>query len=88
MEISTGHYLNLFEKKGADVFLIFNEVNREPTVDEIEILSSLIEREMNQNVFADRDQLREVLEKAVDMCNLECIEFGFQIVIVKMPSSN
>ena len=72
---ATGFTLNLFDADGTlDVFVIFNEANAEPTMEEIEKLQTLVE----QNIIGNASE--KALEKLIEDSGLECVKFGVQVL--------
>lgn len=77
MEVATGHYLNVYDKnRKRDIFVIFNEPNSAPTIEEVSILTELIERELENK--RDREALREIIENT----KLDCVQFGVQVIMM------
>ena len=74
MNIAFGYYLNIFDLYGKrDVFIIFNESNSKPTVNEVEALSKLIEAEL------EKDPSGTTLQETIENSGLECVDFGVQV---------
>ena len=72
---ATGHYLNLFSADGTlDVFVIFNEANSEPTVEEIDKLQTLVD----QHIIGNASE--KALEKLIEDTGLECVKYGVQVL--------
>lgn len=75
MQVASGCYLNLFDSDGErDVFIIFNEANSEPTIGELDILTELVEHEL------EKRPSRETLERVIEGSGLECVKCGVQVL--------
>lgn len=79
MDAATGFYLNVYDHHerpsdpARDVFVIFNEANSAPTQEELNVLSDLVEKELEKNPSG------ESLQTAIEDSGLECVTFGVQI---------
>ena len=75
MQVASGCYLNLFDYSGErDIFIIFNEVNSEPTSEELNTLAELVECEI------EKCSSKEILKKIIEDSKLECVKFGVQVL--------
>lgn len=81
MKIATGHYINLYEEKGMDIFLILNEPNGEPNWEDMDEIVTAAESVIANNSGAEREKLMKLLEAAIELTDCESIKFGFQILI-------
>ena len=75
MEIARGFYINIYDEYEKDVFVLFNEVNDEPTIEECDVIHHIIEKEIKTVCTAER--LQEVIEDI----SLNCTTFGVQVFI-------
>lgn len=75
MQVASGCYLNLFDCSGErDIFIIFNEANSEPTSEELNTLTELVECEL------EKYSSKEILKKIIEDSKLECVKFGVQVL--------
>lgn len=85
MKAATGYYLNLFDEKnlgelpGRDIVVLFNEANSEPTGEELNVLTDLIEQELQ------KDPTGNSLQSMIEGTELECVSFGVQVFAFGMP---
>ena len=83
MIFTSGNYINLTDSD-LDIFIIFNEGNDSPTIEEYEKISKLVEKEvdnMKRLGVTNYDLLHSALEEAIDLSNYNCVQFGVQIII-------
>lgn len=82
MEQATGYYLNVYGQ-GYDIFIIFNEGNDEPTIEELSVICDLVEQAVTEGI-PDADVLgsfRDKLMTRIESTELPCVEFGVQIIM-------
>lgn len=80
--LKTGQYINIYTDRRShnyDVFVILNEVNDAPTDTEVDIIESEI-RPILENDAIDTSEKRNMLEKALDDLELNCLEYGYELV--------
>lgn len=81
MEHATGYYLNVYGRD-IDIFVIFNEPNRKPTLREIGIICKIIEdalgegRDKTRTLYSVRREIREQIEAT----GLKCVQYGVQVI--------
>lgn len=83
MIFTSGNYINLTDSD-LDIFIIFNEGNDSPTIEEYEKISKLVEKEvdnMKRLGVTNYDLLHSTLEEAIDLSDYNCVQFGVQIII-------
>jgi len=79
MEMATGHYLNVFSTNTErDIFVIFNEPNPEPTLEEIDTIYRLVQTICET---VSEDDLPHKLVEQIEGASLECVKFGVQIIV-------
>ena len=74
MKRASGYYLNVFGKNGLDLFVILNEANDQPTLDEYEILYELMEQEVIKG------SSEEVIKEVIELSELNCVAYGVQVL--------
>ena len=75
LEMASGHYLNLYDLNGLDLFVIFNEPNDTPTPEELEAIGNLVEEEIDKDPSCSR------LAATIEDSGLNCCKCGVQVVI-------
>ena len=74
MTRASGYYLNVFGEKGLDLFVILNEANDQPTMDEYDILYEIMEQEVYKGSSA------EVIKEEIELSELNCVAYGVQVL--------
>ena len=74
-----GYYLNIFAPRSYDVYIIFGEANDEPTPYEVAEIEAAIIPILNDDTL-DISEKRAAGETKLDDINLNCMEFGYEIV--------
>lgn len=72
--------MNLTDSK-RDIFLIFNEPNSTPTLEEYDLLQSIVEAKIEEFELKKEGNLKQILLDAVELSDCECVGFGVQIII-------
>lgn len=79
---ATGYYLNVYGLD-YDVFVIFNESNDIPTVEEISIIGAIVEQAIDEGII-ENDALgafRSKLVSRIEETNLNCVRMGVQVIL-------
>lgn len=77
--IVSGDYINVYNEN-VDIFIILSEPNSRPTIDEIELIKTLV-----YDNYLDTDPINtEDLEQDIGQLALECTKFGFQVIVEDM----
>lgn len=79
MKMATGYYLNVYEESlcgstSKDIFIVFNEANSKPTIEELEEIKAVVESELKND--PEGTNLRQVIEDI----NFPCVNFGVQVI--------
>ena len=80
--LKTGQYINIYTDRSSrnyDVLIILNEANDAPTDTEVDIIESEI-RPILENDMIDTSEKRAMSEKALDDLELNCLEYGCELV--------
>lgn len=79
--LTAGYYINLWNIDGEyDVFIILNEANDEPTVNEISMIEDAIRPVCEDNSVENK---KEKMQEILDDLGLNCLDFGCQVIINK-----
>lgn len=82
MEQATGYYLNVYGRD-VDIFIIFNEPNKKPTLREISIIGKIVEDALGEGCDKTRTlhAIREEIKGRIEATNLKCVQFGVQVIV-------
>lgn len=80
--ITTGTYINLWSLADGtyDVFIMLNEANDKPTPDEVDAIGEAI-RPVFEDDSIKNAKKKKAAQKILDNLELNCLEFGGQIVV-------
>ena len=73
MRFASGFYINIYDELGKDVFILLNEPNDEPTIDENDAIQHIVERELKNGCSVER------LQEAIEDSGLNCVAWGVQV---------
>lgn len=79
--IATGKYINVFDD-WYDVLVIINEANREPTIDEVSQIDEVVLYHVNET-YDSIATLENAILMYLSMMDIECIDYGVQIIVRK-----
>lgn len=79
MKMATGYYLNVYEDSIygntlKDIFIVFNEANSKPTIEELEEIKALVESELK------KDPKGINLRQEIEDMDLPCVHCGVQVI--------
>ena len=82
MEQATGYYLNVYGRD-VDIFIIFKEPNKKPTLREINIISEIIDEALGEccDEIRTLHTIRAEIKERVEATNLKCIQYGVQVIV-------
>jgi len=78
---ATGMYINEFDD-WYDVYVIINEPNREPTMDEIATITQVIKYHTYQ-VYDSIETLTSAITNYLNDMDIACLDFGFKVVALR-----
>ena len=77
--IVIGNYVNVYDD-WYDVFIILNEPNYEPRPDEIEDISNVVSFCCSE-IYSSRFELSHAISEMLDEKQIDCLSFGYQVVV-------
>lgn len=78
---ATGTYINEFDD-WYDVYVILNEPNDDPTRTEVDRISEVVKYHVAKE-YTSVENLKRALELYLSQIGLNCLDFGFQIIVRK-----
>ena len=82
MKNASGHYLNIYDEQGYDIFVIFNEPNDAPTADELSAIGNIVEQAIDSGIPEEDacGSFRNKLANLIEATNLPCVKYGVQVI--------
>lgn len=85
--VTTGNYINVTEENHdgnlMDVFVILNEPNDDPTIEETQIIIDITEEMIKEYSYPDMlvDDFKHELSLALEDASVNCTAWGVQILV-------